>query len=196
MRDGVGKELSTAKLTTGAVQTEQFERTEVVVVQKKVIQFQAIYEVIGHRGTKKELWVDPEMLQSLSPGTWLDDGAVDLFTFKAARLMRMNTGADVRVIETVLFRAWLDWASMKPGQVVPDTDKHADQETPGLLLKANLAAAELIIIPWVSGGHFSLAIVCNAGAIPRKSGLMLGLSHTRTQACAPKNRFFVTKRGL
>lgn len=168
VREGVGNELSTVDLTTGAVQEETFKRTDLAVVQKKVIQYQAVYEDIGHRGTKKELWVDPEMLQSLSPGTWLSDGAVDLFTFKAASILRKKTGADVRVIETVLFKAWLDWASMKPGQVVPDTDKHADQETPGLLEKANLAAAELIIIPWVSGGHFSLAIVCNAGAIPRK----------------------------
>lgn len=124
----------------------------------------AKYRSTDESGQEKMAAISLLDLQSLSPGQELRNGAVDLFVRAAADRLSIKTGATVRVIGTDLFKAWLDWAMMVPGQLVPDTTKVADQSVPTLLGKSDLGKAQFIFMPWAQDNHFSLVVICNAGA--------------------------------
>ena len=149
----------------------------------------AQYIDIGFRGIPKDCSIDPCTILSMSPSRMLVDQAVDIFLYHAASILRKRAQADVRVVETAIFKTWRDWACIRPGQLVDKRPKQASLEPPDLLKTSNMAYADYIILPWSDRIHYSLAIICNAGTlVPTAalnrfsivvSSLMLLSCHTR-----------------
>lgn len=127
------------------------------------------FTVTGMRGVMKKVLFTEDTFSSLEPSTELRDPALDLLLYNAADIMRVRVGCDVRVLETAVMRAWLDWTELCEGDTVPNSDKLVDTQPPELLRRTDMTKAEHIIMPWSDRGHYSVIIVSNAGAVPSRS---------------------------
>lgn len=125
----------------------------------------ATYVDIGFRGIPKDCSISPCTIMSMSPSHMLVDQAVDIFLYLAAGILRKRAQAEVRVVETAVFKTWRDWACIRPGQLVDKRPKEASLEPPDLLKTSDMSYANFIILPWSDRIHYSLAIICNAGTL-------------------------------
>ena len=120
---------------------------------------------IGFRGIPKECSISPASILSLSPHQMLVDEAVDVYLYVAASILRKRGQAEVRLVETAVFKTWRDWASIRPGQRVDGRPKEASLEPPHLLSTSNMSNANFVMLPWADHVHYSMAILCNAGTL-------------------------------
>lgn len=107
--------------------------------------------------------ISSRCVKTLGRGRCLADRVADILMYNAGRLLRARTGAEVRVVPSGTFKEWTDWASRKPGAVVPRTTRLASQEPPSSLSNASLRGAEFVLLAWQDGLHYSTVVICNAG---------------------------------
>lgn len=124
------------------------------------------YTALGLRGMPKKVLFTQDTFRSLEPETELLDSAVDLLLYNAAGILRGKNGCDVRVVETSMMKAWLDWTELREGDTVPNADRVVNVSPPDQLRRADMRQSHHIILPWVARCHYSILIVCNAGTVP------------------------------
>jgi len=127
--------------------------------------YAASFEALGPqgRGGRYTAILTPESLNSLTPGIELIDLAVDVYMYNAADILLERTGADVRLIPSGVFREWQDWATRKPGTLVPKSTRLASSHPPSSLVKADLTGSDYVLLAWHDRRHYSTVLVCNAG---------------------------------
>lgn len=131
----------------------------------KSYQYAAPYSAPGPQGpsVSYKALITKATLRSLSPGQWLVDLAVDMYMYRALDVLLQRSGADARVVPSGMFREWQDWATRKPGSLVPDSARIASSEPPTSLLKTNLTGTDHLLFAWSHDGHYSTVLIWNAG---------------------------------
>lgn len=125
------------------------------------------YDVSELSATCKEEFVPARDIMTTMHGQLLEDKAVDVLVYMAAReLRRRQHGSNVRVVPTAVFRGWLDWTKLVPGTVIPETGTvlPADPDRPQTLQKGLLVGSDYVFFPWSERNHYSSVILCNASA--------------------------------
>lgn len=108
----------------------------------------------------------PRDFSALMPGERLLCVHVDILVYMAATMLRMRTGAEVRVVAAAVVSTWLGWSHLTPGTRIPETNRVASGDPPGSLEAFQLDGADFLFLPWCGFEHYSTVVVCNPGAYP------------------------------